>query len=308
MHLYRSVAALGRHDRAQGCAVTIGAFDGVHLGHQEILGVLRARAAALNCPSLVLSFEPLPKEYFCVGVPPARLTRFREKFALLQQLGVDLFLCPRFETVRHLEPDTFIEQLLILGLGVRHMVVGHDFRFAARRSGTVADLEAAGAHHGFGVTQVPAVICAGQRVSSTAVRDALAGGDMAQAAAMLGRPYAMSGRVVRGNGLGKKLGLPTANVTLGRRQSPVQGIFAVRVSLDGKLHDGVASVRTQLAADGAEPLLQVFIFDFDQAIYGEHITVHFIHRLRDEEKAADIDSMTTQMRQALIDARAVLAA
>ncbi len=308
MQLFRSAAALGRYDRAAGCVATIGVFDGVHLGHREILAMLRARGAELACPTLVLSFEPHPKEFFCTGIPPARLTRFREKFALLQELGVDMFFCPRFEDLRRLEPAPFIEQLLVNSLGVRHMVVGHDFRFAAGRRGTLEDLEAAGAAHGFGVTQVAPVIWHGRRVSSTAIRDALSAGDMASAAAMLGRHYAMSGRVIRGKGLGRQFGFPTANVELARRQSPVLGIFAVRVSLRGQLLDGVASVGTRPTVDGTKPLLEVFIFDFDQAIYGEHIAVHFIHRLRDEEKFPDIQSMIVQMRQDVIDARAVLAA
>ena len=308
MQLFRNVATLDRLERAAGCVATIGAFDGVHLGHQEIHGLLHARARALGCPTLLLSFEPLPKEVFAADNPPARLTRFREKFALLESLGVDLFFCPRFETVRQLQPDVFIEDILVNGLGVRHVVVGHDFRFAARRQGTVEDLEVAGIECGFGVTEVPAVIWRGRRVSSTAIRDALTAGDMAAAGAMLGRHYAMSGRVVRGDGRGRELGFPTANVKLGRRQSPVMGIFAVRVSLDGALLDGVASVGPRSSGDSSPPLLEVFIFDFDQAIYGQHISVHFIHRLRDVETFPDIESMKVQMRKDVTDARAVLAA
>lgn len=308
MQLFRSVAALGRYDRATGCVATIGAFDGVHLGHQEILGLLQARGRALGCPTLVLSFEPLPKEVFATNNPPARLTRFREKFALLKGLGVDMFFCPRFETLRHLEPSAFIDDVLVDGLGVRHVVVGHDFRFASRRRGTVEDLEVAGTEAGFAVTEVPAVIWHGRRVSSTAIRDALTAGDMQAAAAMLGRPYAMSGRVVRGDGRGRELGFPTANVKLARRQSPVMGIFAVRVGLDGQLLNGVASVGPRSAGDGTTPLLEVFIFDFDQAIYGQHISVHFIHRLRDVETFPDMESMRLQMRKDVVDARAVLAA
>ena len=308
MELYRNLAALGRHDRAAGCVATIGAFDGVHLGHQEILGLLRAHAQAAGCPSLVLSFEPLPKEFFSVDAPPARLSRFREKFAILNAMGIDIFFCPRFEDLRHLDPVPFIEELLVAGLAVRHMVVGHDFRFAAGRRGTMTDLQAAGRRHGFEVTEVAPVIWRGQRVSSTAVREALAAGDMSSAAGMLGRPYGMSGRVVRGQGLGRQLGFPTANVELARRLSPVMGIFAVRVRLRGQLLDGVASVGTRPTVDGTRPLLEVFIFDFDQDIYGEHIVVHFVERLRDEEKFPDLASMTVQMHQDVLEARAALAA
>lgn len=308
MQLYRSVATLGRYDRAAGCVATIGAFDGVHLGHQEILALLRARAEEFGCPSLVLSFEPLPKEFFSLTSPPARLSRFREKFAILDDLGIDMFFCPRFEALRHLEPEQFIEELLVERLAVRHMVVGHDFRFAAGRRGTMAELAAAGRRHGFGVTEVAPVVWRGKRVSSTVVRDALAAGDMDAAAGMLGRHYAMWGRVVRGKGLGRQLGFPTANVELARRQSPVMGIFAVRVRLRGQILDGVASVGTRPTVGGTRPLLEVFIFDFDEAIYGEYILVRFIRRLRDEEKFPDLPSMTVQMHQDVLEARAALAA
>jgi riboflavin kinase/FMN adenylyltransferase len=306
MQLYRSLASLGRFDRAAGCVATIGAFDGIHIGHQEILAVLRARAKTTGCPTLVTSFEPLPKEYFSADSPPARLTRFREKFAILDNMGVNMFLCPRFEELRSLEIDEFIDDLLVGRLAVRHVVVGHDFRFAAARRGTMADLESAGKRMGFGVTEVAPVVWRGQRVSSTAVREALASGDMDSAAAMLGRHYAMSGRVVRGAGLGRQLGFPTANVELARWQSPVMGIFAVRVGLRGKTLDGVASVGTRPTVDGTRPLLEVFIFDFNDDIYGEHILVRFIRRLRDEEKFPDLASMTVQMHQDVIDARAAL--
>jgi riboflavin kinase/FMN adenylyltransferase len=306
MQLYRSLATLDKFDRAAGCVATIGAFDGIHIGHQEILALVRARAKSAGCPTLVMSFEPLPKEFFAVDNPPARLTRFREKFAILDNLGVDMFLCPRFDELRTLEIRAFIDDLLVGRLAVRHLVVGHDFRFAARREGTMADLEAAGARYGFGVTEVAPVVWRGKRVSSTSVRDALAVGDMDGAAAMLGRHYAMSGRVVRGAGLGRQLGFPTANVELARRQSPVMGIFAVRVGLRGKTLDGVASVGTRPTVDGTRPLLEVFIFDFDDDIYGEHILVRFLRRLRDEEKFPDLASMTVQMHQDVIDARAAL--
>src|SRR5690606_31811151 len=206
MRLYRSLAALERRVDDAPRAVAIGVFDGLHLGHQEILRRARALAARDGCRTAVCSFEPMPEEFFAPHAPPARLTRFRERFERLEGLGVDELFCPRFAAVRALEPEAFIERLLVAGLHARHVLVGDDFRFGAERRGTVEALAAAGARHGFDVTEVQPVLADGERISSTAIRAALARGDLETARAMLGRDYSMSGRVVRGLGLGKKLG------------------------------------------------------------------------------------------------------
>jgi riboflavin kinase/FMN adenylyltransferase len=308
MRLYRHLEAVRREDPVPR-AVTIGAYDGLHVGHQEILTRLREHSRASELSTLVLSFEPMPKEFFSPVNPPARLTRFRERYDLLAAAGIDEFFCPRFSSIRDLRPQEFIQDLLVDALGARHVVVGHDFQFAAQRLGTLDDLVAAGERVGFGVTAVPAVYMNGQRVSSTAIRTALKTGNLADAADMLGRDYAMSGKVIRGLGLGRNLGFPTANVNLNRRHTPVDGIFAARVSgLGGGLLDGVASIGTRPTVGGEQPLLEVFIFDFDGDIYGEYITVHFISRLREERKFSDVDSMVEQMHRDVVDARAALAA
>lgn len=310
MKLFRSVNALKR-GLGRGCVATIGAFDGVHLAHQQIISQLLAQGHRLGLPTVLLSFEPLPKEYFATENPPPRLTRFREKFGLLAGLQLDAFFCPRFdEYLRSMSPQQFISELLVDAMGARHIIVGHDFRFAARRAGTIDDLIAAGAKAGFTVEQVPAIFHDRQRVSSTAVRAALVGGDIEAARAMLGRYYAMSGRVVRGKAFGRQLGFPTANVHLKRRQSPVMGIFAVQVTgLEGEPLNGVASVGTRPTVEGnGMPLLEVFLFDFDRDIYGQIITVHFIKRLRDELKFSSIEALQDQMHRDVAEARAVLAA
>jgi riboflavin kinase / FMN adenylyltransferase len=307
MHLFRHLAAGTPTPTAAGRAVAVGVFDGLHLGHQAILRSLRAEASALACPSLVCSFEPMPSEFFAPGNPPPRLTRFRERYELLRDLGVDEFFCPPFASVYALSPQRFIAELLVRGLAARHVVVGHDFRFGAERRGTIEQLEAAGREHGFGVTTLPAVFHGGIRVSSTAIRAALAAGDLQAARAMLGRDYSMSGRVVRGRGLGRELGFPTANVNLKRRQAPVDGIFAVRVSgLGNALQDGVASVGTRPTIGGGEPLLEVHLFDFDHDIYGRYITVHFLARLREERHFATLTALSGQMRRDAEEARALL--
>ncbi len=308
MLLYRHLPYLQR-SHARPRVVTVGAYDGVHRGHQEILRQLRAQGQASGMPALVLSFEPLPREFFSPDKPAARLTRFRERYHLLARFGIDEFFCPSFNRIRRLTAREFIEDVLLAGLNARHIVVGEDFRFAARRLGTLDDLRAAGEASGFGITAVPAVYWHGRRVSSTAIRQALGAGDLALARDMLGRDYSMSGRVIRGIGLGKQLGFPTANVNLHRRQTPVDGIFAARVGgLAEGLLDGVASVGTRPTIGGVEPLLEVFIFDFTREIYGRNITVHFIRRLREERKYSDLDSMKVQMRKDVADARAALAA
>ncbi len=308
MLLYRHLSHLQR-SHAHPRVVTVGAYDGIHRGHQEILRRLRAQGRTCGMPALVLSFEPLPREFFSPDKPTARLTRFRERYHLLARFGVDEFFCPSFSRIRRLTAQEFIEDVLLAGLNARHIVVGEDFRFAARRLGTLDDLRAAGEINGFGITAVPAVYWHGRRVSSTAIRDALGAGDLAIARDMLGRDYSISGRVIRGIGLGKELGFPTANVNLHRRQTPVDGIFAARVGgLAEGLLDGVASVGTRPTVGGVEPLLEVFIFDFKREIYGRNITVHFIRRLREERTYSDLNAMTVQMRRDVADARAALAA
>ncbi|MDP6673650.1 MAG: bifunctional riboflavin kinase/FAD synthetase [Gammaproteobacteria bacterium] len=294
---------------AGGSVCTIGTFDGVHLGHRRILERVLAVAAKQGLPAVVISFEPTPREFFTRGEPPARLTRFREKFTEFQRLGFDWFFCPPFDAhMESLEPDAFISQLLVATLHVQNLVVGDDFVFGRARSGTVADLQRAGSEYGFSVEQAETVLEKTSRVSSTSIRQALAAGDMARATRMLGRPYSMTGRVVDGQKLGKELGFPTANVNLNRRASPIAGIFAVRIDgLGPTLLNGVASVGTRPTVGGTVPLLEVHIFDFDRDIYGEYIQVDFVQKLRDEVHFPDLETLTEQMHIDAAEARQILA-
>lgn len=308
MHLVRTAASFPFRRVAGGSVATIGSYDGLHLGHRKLLERVLTLAHDERLPSLVMSFEPTPKEFFAASSPPARLMRFREKFDALAAAGVDVFFCPPFDRrMRSLAADTFIRQLLIQAMNVRHLVIGDDFRFASRREGTVEHLRRAASALGFELHQAPSVIIDGERVSSTAIREALWTGDLERAGKFLGRHYSMSGKVVRGDNLGRKLGFPTANVDLRRRQSPVMGIFAARVrGLAAEPLDAVASVGTRPTFGGQVPLLEVHIFDFDQQIYGRYIHVDFIARLRSEQKFADEQALIEQMHRDAARAKEVL--
>ena len=310
MYLVRSPANFPFERVAAGSVVTIGAYDGLHLGHRKLLDSVVKAASKSSLPSVVMSFEPTPKEFFSADSPPARLMRFREKFDALRETGIDIFFCPRFDDrMRGIAADTFIRQLLIHAMNVRCLVIGDDFRFAAGRSGTVEQLQRAGEALGFEVRQQKSVVVAGQRVSSTAIRQALWTGELELATRLLGRHYSMSGKVIAGDGLGRELGYPTANVNLRRRQSAVMGIFAARVrGVAGQPLDAVASVGTRPTFGGTKPLLEVHIFDFDADIYGEYIQVDFIARIRSEEKFENAKALIEQMHLDSARAREILAA
>lgn len=310
MYLARTPADFPFDLVAAGSVATIGSYDGLHLGHQKLLGHVLAESKTLGVPSVVMSFEPTPKEFFAQEHPPARLMRFREKFAALKEFGVDIFFCPKFDdAMKGIAADTFIRQILVHAMNVRHLVIGDDFRFAQDREGHLRTLQRAGSALGFEVEEMASVISADERVSSTAIREALWEGDLERAGRLLGRQYRMSGKVIEGKKLGRELGFPTANVNLNRRQSAVMGIFAVRVSGQtwGPL-DAVASVGTRPTFAGVKPLLEVHIFDFDEEIYGEYIDVDFVARLRSEEKFADVAELVKQMHLDSAKAKEILAA
>ena len=292
----------------RGCVVTIGNYDGIHLGHQEMLRTVRLRAAERGVPATVLSFEPTPREYFAKD-GAARLTRFREKFDALAQFGIERFVCLKFdERMRSIAPESFIDDVLLGALGARHIVVGHDFRFARARQGNIDMLGAWSARGSFGLDVVPPLMLDGERVSSSLVRATLAQGDMVKAAQLLGRPYRMSGKVVGGAKLGRKLGFPTANIQLHRRVTPIQGIFAARVTGAGLVDaPAVTNLGTRPVVNGTEPLLEAHVFDFDGDLYGRYLHVDFIERLRDETNFPNLDALVVQMNDDARRARAVLA-
>jgi len=294
MRVYRNIPA--RADRP--LALTIGNFDGVHLGHQAMLNRLQREAAMRQVPAAVMTFEPHPREFFAPDQAPTRISSLREKLELLAQAGVDRAYVCRFDyDLARTAPEAFIENVLARGLGVRWLLVGDDFRFGARRGGDLAMLRAMAPRYGYEVESIASVITAGRRVSSTAVREALAGGDLDLAASLLGRGYAISGRVVAGDRIGRTLGFPTANIRMRHNRPPLFGIYAVRVhGIGPEPLPGAASlgVRPTINARGA-PTLEVHLLDFDRDIYGRHVRVEFMHKLRDEQKYPDLESLRKQI-------------
>lgn len=281
----------GRH------ALTVGNFDGVHLGHQAMLARVATRAREFGVRSCVLTFEPLPREFFARDSAPARLSRLREKVELFEAAGMDRVHVARFDArFAALAPDRFVDDVLVRGLGVRWILVGGDFRFGARRAGDLATLTAAAARKGFEVETMPEVMHVGERVSSSAVRRALESGDLARADALLGRHYTVSGRVAHGRKLGRELGFPTANIVLPRR-APLAGIYVVEVhGADADQPDrwlpGVASIgRRPTVNEVAMPLLEIHLFDFAEELYGRHLRTRFLAKLRDEQKYPGLDAL-----------------
>jgi riboflavin kinase / FMN adenylyltransferase len=295
--------------RHRGCVATIGNYDGVHRGHQHMLQAVRSKADELGLPATVVTFEPTPREYFEGAAAPARLMRLREKLDALALYGIDRVVLLRFDQrMRNFSAAAFEQSLLADALGVRHIVVGHDFHYARRREGNILSLRAAGARHGFTVAEVGEFLVGGERVSSSLVRAALSANDLERAALLLGRPYRMTGRVRRGAQIGRTLGYPTANLALHRKVVPLWGILAVRVS-GGALqdHPAVVSLGTRPTVNGVDPLLEVHLFDFDGDLYGQYLSVDFVHWLRAEQKFASLDELVAQMHIDSAQARAALA-
>ncbi|MFT3790000.1 MAG: bifunctional riboflavin kinase/FAD synthetase [Rudaea sp.] len=304
--LFRDI--VGGPVAARGSVVCIGAFDGVHLGHRAVLARVRERARELNLDAVVTSFEPLPREFFAHGRPVPRLSNVREKIEQFRDAQVDRALLLRFNAVlAAMSAQEFVERVLVRRLNAREVWVGEGFRFGHARGGDVDLLRRLGREHGFTAHALEPVVIEGERISSSAIREALAGGSFALAARWLGRPFAIGGHVVRGQQLGRKLGYPTANIRLGRRVSPVDGIFAVKVhGIDDSVHPGVASLGVRPTVNGREPLLEAYVFDFDGDLYGRRIQVEFVEKLRDEEKFADLDAMVKQIDRDAAQAREIL--
>jgi riboflavin kinase/FMN adenylyltransferase len=281
-----------------GCVATIGNFDGVHLGHQAVLQQLAMKGDTLGLPAVVITFEPQPNEFFAPDKAPARLCRFREKIEALRCYSIQQLCVLKFnKRLAQMAADEFVQRLLVDGLNVKYLVVGDDFRFGKDRQGDFAMLQQAGEKHGFQVVNMHTFSIEQHRVSSTRIRLALEQGDLLLAEKLLGRPYRMSGRVAHGDKRGRTLGFPTANIHLHRHKVPLTGVYAVQLfGIAGEPIQGVANVGLRPTVAGLQrALLEVHLFDFERDIYGEHVQVHFLKKLRDEQKFSDLDALTKQI-------------
>ena len=307
MRLSRDVA--GPSLAPGGSVVAVGAFDGLHRGHQALLAQVRERAAEQGLTPIVVSFEPLPRTFFSPE-PVARLSSVREKLRGFDAAGMAQVLLLRFNhALTSMSADDFIQRVLVDRLQAREVWVGADFRFGHKRSGDVAMLERVGPTHGFSARTMPSVLLDGARVSATRVRMLLSSGEFSGAAPLLGRPFVMEGKVEYGKQLGRELGYPTANLHLRDRTSPVHGIFAVRVGLGESecSWPGVASLGVRPTVNEVpEPLLEVHLFDFDGDLYGQRMAVEFVAKLRDEQKFDNLDALTVQMAKDARQARELL--
>lgn len=306
MQVFRGVPEHSAH----GCVLTIGNFDGVHRGHQALLAKLVALSRATGLPSAVLTFEPHPREYFAHENRPRRLTSLREKIQLLADQGVDRLYIGRFNLrFAALTAEEFVEDILIRGLCVRHLMIGDDFCFGKGRKGNFTMLQAAGREAGFTVESMETLAHEGERVSSSAVRAALAEGDMPHAARLLGRPYSIRGRVMHGDKIGRTIGFPTANIQLKHRSPPLMGIYTVSVEgLADRPWPGVASVGVRPTInDAGRPTLEVHLFDWDQDCYDAHLKVNFLVKQRDEERYDSLEALTAQIARDAEQARAYFA-
>lgn len=293
--------------RHYGCVLTIGNFDGVHRGHQQLLERLKQEGRARNLPVMAMIFEPQPLELFSAGQAPARLTRLRDKVTYLAQAGIDYLLCITFDAAFAAnDAQTFVRQLLVEKLGVKFLVVGDDFRFGAGRSGDFLLLQKAGLEYGFEVISTATFCNGGKRVSSTAVREALLNDDLVHAEALLGHPYSISGRVVHGKALGRTLGFPTANLPMKRQVSPVNGVYAVEVcGLGPTPLPGVANIGTRPTVEGdTRQQLEVHLLDVTMNLYGHHIDVVIRKKIRNEQRFASLEALTQQIAQDVVTARA----
>ncbi|MBP2313215.1 bifunctional riboflavin kinase/FAD synthetase [Azospirillum soli] len=311
MRLFRHTADLPAD--ARGAVVALGNFDGVHRGHQAVIGMAQRIARDLNAPSAVMTFEPHPRSVFRQGEPPFRLSPFRVKARHIEALGVDLlFVCHFDDGFLHQTADAFIEEVLVKGLGVRQVVCGYDFLFGHMRAGDPALLKRAGAVHGFGVTEVgPVADDRGGVYSSTRVRDALVAGQPREAARLLGSPWEVEGRVEQGDQRGRTIGFPTANVELGEYLRPAFGVYAVRAGVDHGpatvWHDGVANLGRRPTVGGTVERLETHLFDFSGDLYGQHLRVQLIDFIRPERKFASFDELKDQIVRDAEAARSILA-
>ena len=294
-------------DKHRGCVLTIGKFDGVHLGHQAVLSQVVEKANELGMPSTVMVFEPQPEELFTPEQAPARLSLLRDKYTQLKALGIDRLLCVKFD--RHFaafSATEFVEGLLVEKLGIKYLVVGDDFRFGKGRVGDFATLVEEGAKCQFDVVSTQSFRLEDCRISSTEVRDALSNDDFTLAQQMLGRPFTIAGKVLHGDKRGRTIGFPTANVLLKRCKAPINGVFAVTVTVADKIYSGVANIGHRPTVNGQRSQLEVHIFDFNDDVYGQFISVALVSKIRQEMKFDSFELLHQQIQKDALTAKTLL--
>jgi riboflavin kinase/FMN adenylyltransferase len=297
MQLIRSI--YNHKSDSSGAVATIGNFDGVHLGHQVVINKIIQQSAALNLPSMVIAFEPSAKEYFLGQGATARLTNFREKFSLLNDFGINQFVCLKFNAaLANMPAETFIKDVLVNTLHIKHLTVGDNFRFGKQRKGDFTLLQEFADKLGYQVEDTKSLLCDGKRASSTLIREFLKTGKLDKAEKMLGRRYSMTGHVIHGDKKGRTIGFPTANIPIKRRKSAINGVFAVAISMnDGTKYRGVANIGHRPTLGGTRTQLEIHIFNFSQDIYGKLLKVTFCKKLRDEKKFDSFDALKNQIQQ-----------
>jgi riboflavin kinase/FMN adenylyltransferase len=308
MHLIRGLSHLEPFEH--GCVLTIGNFDGLHLGHRTVIKKLAERGEALGLPVVAMIFEPQPLEYFLGDNAPSRLMRLREKVIEFAKLPVDNLLIVRFNLhFANCDAEQFIDDILLKKLNVKHLVIGDDFHFGKARRGTTLMLKEQGLRHGFSVEDTGSYLIDGLRISSTLIRDALSEGDLAQAQKLLGRRYSVCGRVAHGDKRGRAIGYPTANIKMFRKNTPVNGVFAVTMTgIDGLEFEGVANVGTRPTVDGgSKVILETHLFDFDREIYGRYVEVHFQQKIRDEIRFQSLEQLKAQIEKDVAETKKIFA-
>ncbi len=318
MRLFRGLTNLKPF--TEGCVLTVGNFDGVHKGHQRVLANLNEKAKALGLPSVVMIFEPQPKEWFDPDQAPARLSALSEKLSLLAEEQVDAVAIMAFNArFRGLSAQAFVDQVLLAGLNVKALIVGDDFRFGCDRSGDFQFLHRAGEAQGFSVVDTKTLAVDGDRVSSTRLRECLLNADLEEASNLLGRPYFIQGKVAHGQKLGRQLGVPTANIILKRTKAPLVGVFAVTAKVVGVARNadaadhntgdrpsfqGVANIGLRPTVGGVKPILEAHLFDFDGDLYGQRLQVTFEKKIRDEKRFNGLDELKAAIHNDIKQAKA----
>lgn len=295
MELVRGLVNLS--ERHRNCVLTIGNFDGVHIGHQYVIDKLKKVAKQRGLPSAIMIFEPQPQEFFLKDKAAARVLTFREKYNKLSALGVDRLICVRFSsTFAAMPAEQFVKSLLVEKLGVQHVIVGDDFRFGQKRTGDFKLLQAMSESLGFSVDDSQTFKFSNKRASSTEVRNSLQISDFASAEALLGDAFCFQGRVIHGQKNGRKFGFPTANIAVKRTVLPIKGVFGVTAKLGERVIYGVANIGNKPTLNGVKPLLEVHLFDFNEQIYGQRLSITPVFKIRDEKKFDSLDELIAQIK------------